>query len=189
MKRIGNYTSDAKSIFKLSKNNPQKLHCQVDGEDIYISNSCVIFRMYRYDYDKIIFPLCKRKPGNWAIVHNGNECDSFNLKAEFKSCIDKCDSSNRLEKSRFAYFLENSDIANIYYSAKNDYSIFVNKKFIDALYLCGSHLCGGENEISPIVAYSYSGIPFAVILPMKPIDKRIEGIKDVVRSYFKKDEV
>ena len=95
MKRIGNYTSDAKSVFKLSKNNPQKLYCQVDGKNIYISNSYVIFRLRKYDYDKIVFPLCKRKPGNWAIDHSGNECDSFDLKAEFKSCINKCDSSQQ----------------------------------------------------------------------------------------------
>lgn len=178
MKTIGRYTSDAKRVFKFKKNGFRKLYCQVDGKDIYVSNSYVIFKMTLDEYDKIVRPNCDRNPGDWVIDRGGNEYASYDLKSYFESCAS---ANNPLKRLPFAYTPNEDSLTNIYYCDKEDYSVFVNAAFVDALNPDITYLYGGKDEISTVVASCYGADPFAIILPIRAHSR---AIREAIRVYL-----
>lgn len=188
MKQYGLYTKDAAKAFK----GAVRVLCWIDGNDVFVTNSYVVYRMPEFIYNELLLPVLKMPAGDWSMM-NGEKIDGTgtlkSIRKIWKDAVEKADAMRErgvkpLERAPMVYTAADrkTNVA-LYYSASGDFAIAFDSAFFA---FNGQPETYSESPISPAVQYaSIDGKvePIAMVVPM-----RISAdIARSVRAYFVSD--
>lgn len=177
-KQIGNfYATETKKVLKQA----DTIYCKVEGDDILISNSYLLFKMNKYEYELIARPVTCRDAGNWT-VRRGEVServpDLFKLWNDF---TEKADSMPCIERTRL--YWDNGKMQSLFYVPDTSKTMSFNSLYTSAI---AEHWSKGNGNDKFMVAYDCDSEPFAVILPV--IINHEVGLQRALRAYYVSDE-
>lgn len=178
-KYTGNFTGEVTKIIK-SAAKRDRVFCNVsdDGENIYISEGHLIFKLNLPEYEALIKPVTLREAGNFTLDKNGITGDG--CKGMLKTFNDSNASVESLDPLGLAPFLVSLPDSSLscFYIHKTATATFLNSAFTAAL--APGTTYKAVNAKSPVVCYR-NGEPVALILPVNYKDNRTA---DAVKAYF-----
>lgn len=198
-KKLVKYTSTAKQVLKTGT---CWMYQYFSDYEIYVSNGYVLFKMTKdefekyCDYKKVKGFVSEPKNGEcyecYPKSENGFTFCSINLKQMFERLVnDDKDYTYHIPTNiifeRWSDTIGGSGYANTIYNSNNDSVIEVNSAFIDSI---GDGMTYVRGPVDPIIVsyitdLTIQPVPYAVLLPIRPDEKKVETVKFYCKYEYK----
>lgn len=176
-KQIGNfYMTETKKVLKSSST----LYCMTEGENIFLSNSYLVYRMNKYEYEMIARPVTMRDPGNWTINRGEVSANVPDLLKIWTTYTEQADVMPCIERANI-FQNAGKTFSQMFYCPGTMQALAFNSTYTSTV---AEHWMKSGGKHNFMVAYDCNSEPFAIFLPIIG-DKNIAR---AVRSYYVTDE-
>ena len=176
------YTFSAPAVRRAiqNKKDGNQIHVQaVNDNECYITNGNIVLLLSRFEYNRVIRPITGQEFSSYRIVNGHLSGEPMDIQKAFKGFHDGLRAAKDvIMQDSPVTICENGKALTGLYSSEKDFTVVVNKLYLDAFQDC-TFFCAGP--LQPVFAISPHIDIVGMILPVK--DSR-GNVSRAVRSYF-----